>query len=185
MTAKKGFIGTRQPLQPPENQDDTTEVTHTNRDRATILTVVETVYYQPYSEEARGYDSRYQRRLESKDEEPYQRRCKAGPEWQRIDIGWLAKSGKIGLLLIENREGTFRHINPTDEERQKAESLVLEVGILIGFDTNEAGKCVKVIEPIDRIQPRESRRSQPIRPDKLYIRCVNGEAKYLVTTIPN
>lgn len=181
---KTGFIGTRPPSGSLKPSQDSSPKPTSDDVRFSRITVVETVCYQPAGEEAVSFESRYNRKLVSTEEEPYRRKCKAGPEWERLDLGWAGDGPGVGLLLIENREGSFQHTSPTKEERERVESLILEVGVLVGFDTDSRDQCSKVIEVVDRIRPRESRRSEPAYPDKLYIRCLDGEARFVITVIP-
>lgn len=140
------------------------------------LTVIETVYHQPLAEGAASAESHFARWLET-DEQPCIRRLKASEAWQALDGGWLSEAG---MLCLENTEGRFPQVQPTEEERRDAAAKVLEVGVVHFFSNEESGQVV----PFALIPPGESARFQPHTLSALRVRCRAGTAKYTASVFP-
>ena len=137
------------------------------------LTVVEQVYHQIAGEQPTSVNSQFSRVLAS-DEQPYVRRCKATEDWQPIDIGWVED---VGMLVIVNNEGTFRHRIPTDEQRAEVAKRVLDVGV-------ETATGICRILRVWKIPPGESGRGQPIYPKQLRIRSQYGTVLFTIYVFP-
>lgn len=135
------------------------------------ITVVETIYYQPFGDQATSVESKFDRILDSVDEQPYSRKCKATEEWQSLDTGWVKT---CSMLSIENNEGKFAQRIPTPEERDEAKAKVLELAY--------SGEYVD--EDTWLILPGESMRGLPADLSRLLIRCRKGSAKFTVTAFP-
>lgn len=133
------------------------------------ITVVESLYYQPFGGNPSVIDCRYDRWLDCVDEQPYSRKSKVGEEWIPLDIGWITA---CGLLHIENNEGKFPFRIPTAEEKAESNAKVLEI--------NYAGSERCLLVP-----PGESTRIIPSHPKDLLIRCRKGQAKFTVTAFPS
>lgn len=140
------------------------------------LTVVETVYHQPWGEEPVAVESRFSRDLQTRNQ-LFERRCRVGEDWQPLECGWL---GEAGMLVIENREGRFLQRVPTDEEREAAAAKVLEVGWEPdGATMHDPPATAQWIIP-----PGESIRGQPATLKSLRLRCRSGECRFTVYLLP-
>jgi len=135
------------------------------------LTVVELIYHRRQDDQPIQFESRFSRNLNT-DEQAYDRRCKARSEWQLLDLGWIEQAGHIS---IENCEGHFNQVQPTDDERKEAESRVIELGWLIDGEPQP-----KIIIPV-----HESCRFTPTSGSQIYVRCQSGIANYNLRVIPN
>jgi hypothetical protein len=96
------------------------------------LTVVQSFYHQRPDGEPHERVNRWDHLLDE-DEQPYlrERTIKAG-EIQAIDTGWVETPHTV---LIENFEGKFTSQNPTDEEREEAQTRILSLTLMKqGFD---------------------------------------------------
>jgi hypothetical protein len=133
------------------------------------ITVVETIYHQNLTEEPFAIESNYDRSVKTK-EQPYQRHCIVGEEWQQLDTGWIGNHPS--LLYIHNREGEFPHRIPTPEEVEQSNKKVL----LLSFD--------KTTEHSWRILPKESHRGLPSTIGGLFIRSCSGITKYTLCLLP-
>ncbi len=67
------------------------------------------------------------------DEQTWTRRIKVGKDSIPIDLGWMDED-KAGLVCPENQAGKNQSVNPTPEEREHLESLIIHV--LISDSTN-------------------------------------------------
>jgi len=140
------------------------------------LTVVETVYHQPEGEEPTAVESRYSRRLLT-NEQLFQRRCRAGAQWQPLDTGWVDAAG---LLVIENREGRFLQRRPTDAERLEAAARILEITV-----ERDSTMHAAPLEPDWFVLPGESMRGHPAKLANLRVRCqADGGARFTVSIVP-
>lgn len=140
------------------------------------VTVVDTVYWQPVDSEPVAIPSRFYREV-SCEEQVYQGKFKVTPQWVEIKTWWLKT---VGMLTLRNEEGYFPQVQPTGQERQRAESLILEVGLLVDIDNSREEKVI----PFARILPRESLRLHPSSVQHLRVRCPGGVARVHVCLIP-
>lgn len=143
------------------------------RDR---LTVIETIYYQPFGEEASASDNRYSCELKTSGQQLYgPRKLKATQEWQQLDVGWL-KDGLAGMFSIKNIEGLVREKLPSADELKEVATRIIEI-TYDPEDDRENPLCWE-------IPPGQSFQGKPSHIDKLYIRTQFGTAKYLLTVFP-
>ena len=133
------------------------------------VTVVETIYHQVQGEQPTTIESRYSRNLKT-DEQLYQRRFTVTEDWVLLDLGWAGNN--ISLLHISNEEGKFPHKIPTPEEIEEVARRVIEVSYA---PTSGMGWS---------IPPGESIRGIPTRVESLFLRCVCGKAKCVLTLVP-
>lgn len=100
-------------------------------------------------------------------EEPYQRRLRAGKDWQPVvDDGCWIPANKIGYVTIENLEGKVQLVNPTEDERKKTASKILELSY------------TKNSKEADLVYPGATQIKVPADASKLYVRCQDGEGSY-------
>ena len=141
------------------------------------LTVVESVYHQPFGESPVEIPSRFSRNLKTR-EQVYSRRLTATEDWQSLECGWLGNA--VGMLVISNDEGKNQQANPTDEERKALAAKVLELC------HSDASRTMH--SPARRgewlIPPGESMRGCPVAAQQLLIRCQSGAAKFTLHLIP-
>lgn len=138
------------------------------------LTVVETVFHQSPDEGATSSGGNFERELRGGDQ-VYARRLTVGPEWQKLDTGWLG--GRCSQIHISNEEGKRWDKVPTAEERGEAASRIVEVGI----DVADAGGGAAVFA---LVRSGESCRFEPSDARLLYLRCRRDGAKCRVTAVP-
>lgn len=136
------------------------------RDR---MTIVEKVYHQPQTGEAYCCETVFERWLDD-EESVYSRKMKVSEEWKLLHFGWFSDDGKpVGMLVIRNDEGRDLQRLPSDEEKTKTASLILEIGV---HDL-----------PLFDVFPGESFRATPSGQD-LYVRCLGGECSFTVFAFP-
>jgi hypothetical protein len=102
--------------------------------------------------------------------QPYIRTLEASLHWQSLDCGWLKEASLLHLLnpfpLFEKQ--------PTKEEADAAEALVVELGIRIGSE----------VDTIAYVPPGESPTFRPSDLSKLMVRCQTGTAEFRLTLFP-
>ena len=141
------------------------------------LTVVEQVCLQIPDEPPMSLsESRYVRLLAT-DEQLYARTMKVGEAWIPLDCGWNAKSA--GLLVLINEPTRFT-VQPTPEERAKADARVIEVALA----GEEAGMWSALPKCFSVIRPGESCRFEPTCPDALRVRCRSGATRLVGNLAP-
>jgi hypothetical protein len=134
------------------------------------VTVVETVYHQPFNSEPTSQSSAFSRPLETA-EQPYRRSLVVGEAWQPLDLGWLKNVG-VGMLCISNEEGRHPQTVPTAEELAETKARVVEVAY--GCESPDGWE----------VPPGESLRACPSNAGALQIRCRHGVAQVTIFAIP-
>lgn len=145
-----------------------------NPNRRCHLTIIDTIVHQLADENAIPVDSRYTRWLTT-DEQHCSRIKKIGESWEPLDTGWIED---CGMLMIKNKEGGRKLVNPSIEEQEKEKTKVVEVATTV-FIT---GKMVEI--PFAMILPGESLRLQPVNLESYRIRCRSGECRISVDAFP-
>lgn len=144
------------------------------------LVVADVLYYQPAGGAPVSRESRFSRWLDdAAGDGVYVRpRATALEEWQPLDTGWVRECAQ---LLLENLEGKFTQLVPTQEEREAAARLVIQLGI-----GPEPGTEDPWITAFAEVPPGESCRLRPCGGPGTgyYVRCPVGPAKYAVTLVP-
>lgn len=133
------------------------------------ITVVETIYHQPFGLDPFSVENRYDRELETK-EQPYHRLCKATEEWEPLDCGWLAS--RASLLHIKNDEKLGAEILPTEEEKEEHAKHVLSISFR------------QIIRVDCEIHPGETMHISPISLEEIYIRSDHGDTQFALTLFP-
>lgn len=133
------------------------------------ITIVDMTYYRAEGEQPIVVSSRFGRDLQTT-EQPYIRRVTITEKWEQLQLGWIQQ---CGLLILAVDPPSYK-VQPTPEERNEAESKVVEV--IWNLDNPQWGI---------RIPPGEDARFQPIYriPEtefRLYARCLNGQTKLTV-----
>lgn len=132
------------------------------------IVVKDVLYHQVAGEQPTMFDlPGFTRQLKS-DEQVYHRKLTVGEDWQSIDVGWL--HGCCGMLILENLEGRFIQVQPTDNERSCVEARVVDVRF---------GEEVGVV-----LLPRESVRFQPFDVSKVFMRCRLSTARVSINVVP-
>ena len=134
------------------------------RDR---LTVVCSVYHQPFGEQPQAFESRFSRALRS-NEQPYDHRLTVGSEWVPLDCGWIHDAG---MLLLFNEAGRNLRQYPSEEEQQRLAEQVIELRYI-----NQPDGWL--------IPPGESLRAYPAASDRLEIRCRGEAALIRIVAVP-
>jgi hypothetical protein len=124
---------------------------------------------QPPSSAVTALTTTAQRYLYSEDQ-PYLRQLLVGPEWERLDTGWVKAPGLIHLRNEEEPAPT----TPTGEPLPGAEPKVVELGVLVNGS----------YRPVALVHPLFSQRVDP-PPDQVYgLRCPTGRAQVTLTVLP-
>lgn len=140
------------------------------------LTVVETIYHQRGEKRPNYVEARYDFELGST-EQAYQRELEVGPNWQKLDMGWVKN---WSILHIKNEEGArIRKLLNKTQQAVEQDNHTIEVGIKLANE-DEDGEY----QPLWVIPPSQDCRLQPFDPSLLYIRCRNGKADCTVTLFP-
>lgn len=130
------------------------------------------VFYQSPHESPIAIELPFVRWLSTK-EQPWIRRGVAGRDWQPLQCGWL--NDAASLMIVVNKEGHFRQVQPYPHERAAAEAKVLEIGIHVGGH----------IQGLITVPVRDSCRFTPAQaPANYYIRCLAGPAEYELRLYP-
>lgn len=133
------------------------------------LTVRETIYHYRQGRNPTAIEVVFFKKLKTKGQ-PYPRERTIGEEWEPLadKSCWIEKPS---MVVIENREGIFPTVNPTDEERQTASEKIIEYGFK---------DCIGCFT----VQPASTERFCPSSFENLMIRCRKGEAEIVITILP-
>lgn len=152
------------------------------------ITVIETVYFQGPDAEPTSRECNFSNWVGT-DEQPYLRRCRIGEAFKPLDLGWLSNI-PIGLVCIDNHEGSFPEKLPTPQEKANAAAKVLEVS----FGLSTAPQSLTMHDPPSPpptatvpailVKPGEGVRFQPAAAKNVLIRCRSGEARVTITVFP-
>lgn len=141
------------------------------------VTIVENIYFQERfgGSSILPVGTPYAYEVES-EELPFQRKFKAGPEWKSLPgvSDWL--DGKAGLIKVENVEGQYLQVNPTDEEKQDISKRIVEIGIKVG----------DVVYPFAEAHPGRSFRIEAYSGGEVQymLRARHGVASYWLHVFP-
>jgi hypothetical protein len=178
---------TPDPTRPPDPEPPA-EVTlpglH-DRGRARI-SVVKTVTHTCEGMRPHSVSYPYNRTLRTT-EQPYERLITIGPDWEPLDLGWLA--GKpIALVTLKNEEGRF-HNRPTREELAEVFGRIVEVGF-VPAPPEERVRTMHSPERAHRapiaaflIRPTESDEWEPAGA-VAHVRCRSGAARCVLFIVP-
>lgn len=175
------------PANPPEPVPETV-LSHveTVRDvRQARLTGVMKLYHSPAEGEASECSHSWTLWLET-DEQPWgPRHVQVGPEWVPLPDGWGGEfAAQAAAVVLFNREGTFRTVTPTPEEREAARAKVVEVGVATVWP--DGLEATDTVEPFACVRPLTSQPIQlpPGGLGRLRLRCPAGKARVSVTIFP-
>lgn len=165
------------------------------------MTVNDSVYFQDASGQPVSVGEPFAVAI-TKDEQPWIRKFKAGSDWTLLDIGWIEESS---CMVLANDEGKRLQTIPTKEQWADIQSRIIQVAILpekqlaVAIPKEEkkgkrtmwspprAASNVELElepEPIYRCSPGRTIRIEPEGLGRLYIRCLNGEARGTLTLMP-
>lgn len=135
------------------------------------LGVVEIVYHQLPDAQPTSRQTRFFRWLDSA-EEPYRRTLTLRQGWVPLECGWVQSPG---LVFLDNQEGRFLQVQPSESERQEAARRVVEVGL----------EAAGAVLPFAAVHPGESARFQPADAARLRLRCRHESARVLLLVLPS
>lgn len=142
-------------------------------DRTAKLTVVAQVSYRRGDGNPVAMALKYTRLCVA--DQAYRREVKIGPTWVALDLGWVPVAS---LVVVENKEGEFKK-NPSDEEREEADSRVVEFGVYReGEDPSRATPAVL-------LRPQEWRGLEFVEGARVAVRCRAGTAACVVSAFPD
>lgn len=127
-------------------------------------------YFEQIGEEPVGFESRFSGVVPHTDEEPWQRKFKAGPEWEPLKLGYL-EGENVGVVIIENRAGMGLQTKPTEEERESIQKQVMRVA----YDASSPGFLIR---------PGRFMFVEPADAAKLIIRSEHGTTKGRLLVVP-
>lgn len=130
------------------------------------------VVHQLPGEQATEAGSTIVRHLESVDEVYSPRKMIVTGEWRPLDLGWLADPLNVGLIYIENLEGTGQQVIPTPFEQQDIDKRVVEVST--GPDSDLA----------QEVPPLGFYLGTPVKPERLLLRCRHKTARCRIKVYP-
>lgn len=143
------------PLRPPE------------RDR---LTMVLSLHHEQPGNDTHSVESRCWKLLDNPaDQERQTKRIKVDENWSALWLGDL-EPDQVGYIVVENNEGRFLQVNPTDEERLDISKRVVEIGL--------AGVATLLV------LPGFPQQLYPQHVEGIRLRCQHGVAKCRVTIFP-
>lgn len=137
------------------------------------LTIVQSIYYSIPREDVKGPSPlRFSRWLDT-DEQPYARTMKLTEVWIPLDLGWLREKA-CSYLYLENSSIRPPGKRPTQEEIEFWAKKRIEWGIAVG----------EGIERIGILLPEEGCGFHPSNPERLMVRCQNGDGKLSYYVVP-
>lgn len=149
------------------------------------LTVVKHIYHEVGGETVTDTPHNYERILQS-DDDKTSKRITVGQDWCYLPEGWVTRLSKI---LVINKETVS--LSLSGEEREKEwEAKTVQIGFR---NDNEAEDRIRTqwspprrpVSPRINVPPGESVDFCPAdRLDNVVFRCVEGEAKIIVTVFP-
>jgi hypothetical protein len=95
-----------------------------NQDR---IAVVLTAYMQPNDESAVGYDVRCSSNVASSGKREFLEKLSVGEDDIPLPLGQYEKPGSSSIILIENRTGHGRRVNPTAQQLTEDKEAVIVV----------------------------------------------------------
>lgn len=112
-------------------------------------------------------------RFPASEDAPYQRPgLTVGPEWSKVDCGWVED---VGLLIVENLPTRFG-VRPSKAEQDEADAKMLEISF-----NGEEGNDVRADL---LLPPGEAILLTPTRARSIGIRCARGHTKVTITVFP-
>ncbi len=133
------------------------------------LVVVGSVHYQSFAgDETLTASLRFARELGTGDAQGYVRRLRVGPEWQRLDLGWVTEAAAV---VLDNPEGSGMSINPTPEEAVDVGARGVLLGVKDGLGN---------VIPFAVIRPGEQHVHTPPDTRNLYARCLSPDGARVV-----
>lgn len=108
------------------------------------------------------------------EELPFQRRLKAMSDWKELPglADWL--DGKAGLIKIENMEGQFLQVQPSESESKDIARRVIELGIKV------EGEAYRFAD----VHPGRSIRIEACEGATYVVRTRHGSATYWLHAFP-
>lgn len=138
------------------------------------LTIVDNVYHHLPDAQPSGIETRWGCVLSTK-EQAWIRLFDAACEWTPLSLGWIAECG-CSMLIVKNLEAVRWQVKPTAEERDRAMSRIIEIGIQVGTDVVSFARVLPMGQSIQ---------FAPTNPPSLRIRCVgDGPAKCSLFAVP-
>ncbi len=133
------------------------------------LVVVGSVHYQSFAgDETLTASLRFARELGTGDAQGYVRRLRVGPEWQRLDLGWVTEAAAV---VVDNPEGSGLSINPTPEEAAEIGARGVLLGVKDGLGN---------VLPFAVIRPGEQHVHTPPDTRNLYARCLSPDGARVI-----
>ena len=138
------------------------------------LTMKLDVYYEHTGDQPTHVPCVAWRTLEPREdrEQPYLRRRIARPNWEPIiDEGCWIDTTDVGIVVVSNTEGTNLSVHPTDEERVKIASRIIEIRL-------------SADGPAILVHPGWSQSLELTEWYGVLIRCSADSARYRLTVFP-
>lgn len=162
--------------------------------------VVETVFFQGTDQEAKAYDTRFHRWLNSR-QVPYTNDTEVGEEWQPINTAHLKD---VSYLILENLEGSSMTKIPSEQEIFELDKKLL----LVSFGKSVASSMLSPQQPKKEyrdmhspkkevnieegfaytpdlgIPPGETNRFSALDLNRIMVRAAEGKVTYRIIAYP-
>lgn len=137
------------------------------------VTLRESIYYQPATEQPTAVESIYAYELSPNAIGMYTAQARVGQAWRPL----LPDDSPCSMIHVENLEALGTQVRATEEEEAALKGKVLEIGISDDDDRTMAFTVVR---------PGRSLRLEPCNCGKLMVRAKDGAVavKYALTVIP-
>ena len=147
--------------------------------QARLVCLDKVVFRSPTGGSIAPLDIGFTRILET-DDQPYQRRIEVDWGWHLVDLGWL--DGGCSMIVVQNREGIFTQVQPTQEERDEAARKIVELSFW-EIPAKESPRYKSETSGRWLIYPTECFRGSPSS-SQLFLRCRHGKARCTITAFP-
>lgn len=139
------------------------------------LTAIINIHHQPFGEQIYSPEPLItEMKLKSR-EEHYSRRRVVGENWEDVGLGHFNTPEEIGIVLIENLEGTGLGRKPTMEEQVGIDLKVVEVSMTA--NSNESQLILPPPQGIPYV-------GLPSNVSRLMVRCRSGNARIRIHLFP-
>lgn len=146
--------------------------TSQSRLRERHLTIVQQTYLSGLDEEPTAHSASSSIPVSSQEQVYGPRKQTVGSDFKSLDLGWFKDSDEpIGVVLIENVEGTDLQTIPTPFEKAQIAGRILMVSL------SDDGNCLL-------IHPGQTQAVLCQNPKALKIKCQSGNGRFKVTIFP-
>lgn len=143
---------------------------------------IDQTYFQAPGKQPTLVESRCVKTLKS-DESPVYRDVLVGPGWTPLYLGWL-DGAEVELVILKNPKPEY-HIQPSKEERELAESKVVEVAVTFPHNGLPPPGTPYHPLPFALLSPGDGLAWVPVDVKHVRVRCKAGFLKLDTTIYPS